>query len=170
MTAAVLVAGVAGISPVLSAADAPDAVSKLLADARTNAAQISSDWKTYARQPNLKWAGDAVEISRMRDDINAAAKTIASLNDSRTQASPSQAASIDRILPVMEEIADTATNAIAFLNKNQTRLSGKEYKAYLDANSDTYSRLAGLVAQIVEIGNNRDRFENAKRALQLASK
>ena len=95
---ALLVAGIAGMSSSLKAAKGADAlnpVSRLLSEAQTNSSQISVDWKSYVRQPNPNWTRDAGEIARMKDDIDAAPKTITSLNDSRNQASPSQAATIE---------------------------------------------------------------------------
>jgi hypothetical protein len=170
---ALLVAGIAGMSPSLKAAKGADTLNpvlRLLSEAQTNSSQISVDWKSCVRQPNSNWTRDAGEIARMKDDINAAAKTILSLNDFRNQASPSQAATIDQIVPVMEELADHATDAIEYLSGNQTRLTDKEYRKYLEANSDTSSRLAGLITQLVEFGNGRDKFENAKRMLELTEK
>ncbi len=65
----------------------------------------------------------------------------------------------------MEEMVESATNAVDYLNKNQARLTAKEYREYLDANSDTSSRLAGLVGKLVDFGNSREKFESAKRTL-----
>ena len=166
MMSAVLVAGIAGVSPSLKAADAPSPVAKVLAEAQTNASLISADWKSYARQPNLDWTNDAAEITRMKGDIDVVAKTIKSLNDARSQASPSQIATIDQIVPVMEELADNAADAVDYLNLNKTQLTSKECKEYLEDNSNTSKRLAGLIGQLVEFGNGRDKFENAKRMLE----
>lgn len=170
MTSAVLVTGIAGISPALHAADNPDTVSKLLADARARSSQLSADWKTYTKQPNLNWTSDGAEITHLKEDVSAASKTVSDLRDARNQASPSEAAAIDRIEPVMEEIAENTANAIKFLSGNQSRISGKEYKEYIDASTDTSARLAGLISQIVEYSNHKIKFDAAKRTLELASK
>jgi hypothetical protein len=157
---------VAGMSPSLKAADtSTNPVSKLLAEATTNSSQISADWKAYSRQSNPDSSADAAEIARMKDDISAAMKTIASLNDSRSLASPSQAATIDQIVPVMEELADNATDAVEYLAGNQARLTDKECKEYLGDNSDTSKRLAELITRLVEFGNGRDKFQTTKRLL-----
>lgn len=162
----VLVAGIAGTSPALMAAGPSDPVSKLLSEATANSSQISVDWKSYAHRSAGNWTSEG--IVRIKDDIAAAARTIAILNEARAQASPSQAITIDRVIPVMEEIVDNTSDAVEYLN--QTPMSDKEYKQYVEASSDTSNRLAGLIAQIVELGNNRDKFENAKRTLELAAK
>ena len=153
---ALLVAGIAGMSSSLKAAKGAETlnpVSRLLSEAQTNSSQISVDWKSYLRQANPNWTRDAGEIAHIKEDIDAAAKTMTSLNEARNQASPSQAATIDEIVPVMEELADHAIDAIEYLSGNQARLTDKECRKYLEANSDTSSRLAGLIAQLVEFGN-----------------
>lgn len=169
MTSAVLVAGISGMSLALHAADAPDAVSRLLTDARTHSSQLSADWKSYTKQPNVNWTGDTAEVNHLKEDVDATAKAAAALNDLRKQASPEQVATIDRIVPVMEEIADNTTKAIQFLGTNQKRLSGKEYKEYMDASSDTSNQLAGIISKLVEYSSHKTKFDEAKRTLEMAS-
>ena len=169
MTSAVLVAGISGMSPALHAAAAPDAVSKLFLDARTQSSQLSVDWKSLTRQNNTNSTGDAAEILRMKEDVNAAQKTISSLNDSRSQASASQVAAIQRLVPVMEEITENTADAIEFLSGNQPRITTKEYKQYVEDGSDTSNRLSDLIAELVDYANHKTKFDDAKRGLELAS-
>jgi hypothetical protein len=168
-TSAVLVAGICAMSLALNAADAPDAVSKLFADARTQSSQLSADWKSYTRQTSVNWTGDTAEVTHLKEDVDATAKTATALNDFKKQASPEQAATIDRIVPVIEEIADNTTKAMQFLGTNQKRLSGKEYKEYLQASSDTSNQLAGIISKLVDYLNHKSKFDEAKRTLELAS-
>ena len=168
MTSMVVVAGIAWMTTSLCAADAPE-VSKLFADARTHSSQLSADWKAYTRQPNLTWTSDAAEVTHMKEEVGAIAKDLTGLSDFRKQASPSQAAAIDQITEVMEEIAEVNMKAIDFLTSNQKRMSGKDYKSYLDANSDTSSRQAALVSQLVDYASHKMKFDEAKRTLELAS-
>lgn len=163
LTSAVLVTG---ISPALYAASGPDALAKLFLDARTNSSQLSVDWKSYTRQSSP--AGDAAEIARMKEDVTAAEKTVVSLNGSRSQASPSQVAAIDEIIPVMEEMAENAADAIGFLSGNHSNLTSKEYREYVEEGFDTSNRLSALVAQLVTFANHRTQFDDAKRGLELA--
>jgi hypothetical protein len=169
MTSAVLVAGISTISTTLNAADAPDQVSKLFADARTQSSQLSADWKSYTKQSNINWSSDTAEVAHIKEDADATAKAASALSDFRKQASPAQAATIDRIVPVMQEIADNTAKAIQFLGKNQKRLSGKEYKEYLDASADTSNQLAGIISRLVDYSSHQTRFDEAKRNLEMAS-
>ena len=170
---ACLVAGIAGITPALKAADMPDspAITKLLAEAKTQAYSISvdaSELESYTREPTLSWERHAVEITRMKNDINATAKTVTALVAGKSQASPWQATAIDRIVPFMKEIAADTTAAIEYLNKNQSRLANnKEYRDYITANSDTSQELATLIAHFVDYGNHKSRYDSLKNTLEL---
>jgi hypothetical protein len=175
-TLACLVAGIAGITSTLQGADVPDsvAVSKMLADAKTQAYSISVDADTlesYTREASLSWESHAIEITRMKNDINATAKTLTSLTASRAQASPWQATAIDRIIPYMQELAADTTAAIEYLNKHHAQLSTrKEYTDYLEANADTSRELSTLIAHFVDYGNRKSRYDKLKNALELPAK
>src|SRR5271168_4742857 len=117
-----LLAGITGITPSLKAGGEEPSVSKLLAEAKTQTYAISVDasqLESYTRESTLSWETHAVEISRMKDDINQTAKTVEKLNASRSAATPWQAAAIDRIIPLMQEIAANTTSAIEYINKYQ---------------------------------------------------
>ena len=168
-----LLAGIAGVAPSLKAAGEDTSVSKLLAEAKTQAYAISVDasqLESYTRESTLSWETHAVEISRMKDDINQTARTVERLSANRSEAAPWQAAAIDRIIPLMQEIAGNTTSAIDYINKYQSRLTMKEYTDYLESNSDLSSQLAGLIAHYVDYGNAKNRYANLKRTIDLPAK
>jgi hypothetical protein len=172
-TFACLLAAIASVTPSLKAAGEEAPVSKLLAEAKTQAYAISVDasqLESYTREPTLSWETHANEISLMKDDINRTAKTIEKLNASRSEAAPWQVAAIDRIIPFMQEIAGNTTSAIEYINKYQSRLTMKEYTDYLESNSDLSSHLAGLIAHYVDYGNTKNRYANLQRTIQLSAK
>jgi hypothetical protein len=171
-TLACLIAGIVGISPALKAAD-EESVSKLLAQAKTQSYAVSVDASTlesYTRQPSLSWVSHALEVNRMKDDINATAKTVTALNEAKSGAAPWQVTAIDRIIPYLREIAEDTTNAIEYLNKNQNRLQATQYKDYIEANSDTAQELATLIAHFVDYGNHKSRYDSLKKSLELPGK
>jgi hypothetical protein len=172
-TLASLIAGLA-TTPALKADMADStAVTKLLADAKTQSYAISVDATTlesYTRE-NISWQTHASEINRMKDDINATGKTVAALTSIRSQAAPWQATAIDRIIPYLRELASDTTSAIDFLNKNQSQINiRKEYKDYLEANADTSQELATLVAHFVDYGNHKNRYDSLRKTLELPAK
>ena len=171
---AFLLSGIAGLVPSLKAGEESESVSKLLAEAKRQSYAVSVDASTlesYTRQPSLSWQSHAAEINRMKDDITAAGKTLAALNAAKGQAAAWQATAIDRIIPYMREIADDTTNAIEYLNKNQSRpLTMGDYKDFIEANSDTSRELASLIANFVDYGNHKSRYEGLKKSLELPAK
>jgi hypothetical protein len=168
-----------GSSHALRAADgtAPDtpeskAVTKLLTVARTQSYLISVDatqLQSYTRS-DLDWRTHAKQITRVKNHINATAKTVAALEAAKSQAAEWQVVAINRILPYLREMAEDTTNAIEFLNKNQSRLNDKDYKEYLQANSDTSHELAGLIAQFVDYGNSKGNYDKLQKKLELPPK
>ncbi len=70
----------------------------------------------------------------------------------------------------MREIAEDTTNAIEYLNKNQSRLHDKDYKEYLEANSEMSRELAGLISQFVDYGNSKGNYEKLREKLELPQK
>jgi hypothetical protein len=172
---ACLAAGVAGMLPTLKAADAPGpaAVSKLLLEARKESYLISVDatrLRSYLGQTNLDWSTHASQITRMKNHINATAKTVTALDDARGQAAAWQVIAIGRIIPYLREMAEDTTNAIEYLNNNQSRLNNKDYKKYIEANSDMSRELASLIAQFVDYGSSKGNYEKLQQRLELPAK
>jgi len=170
-TVAMVMAGFVGVSPALKAAD-EDAVSKLLGQAKTQSYAISVDateLDSFLRS-NLSWQTHAAELTRMKEDINATGKTVAALVAAKPQAVAWQATAIDRIVPYLKEIAADTTAAIEYLNKNQSRLTSKEYKDYTEANADTSQELATLISHFVDYGNRKSRYDSLKNTLELPAK
>ncbi len=171
-----LLAGIAWLAPGLKASDTPDSapVSRLLLDAKTESYAISVDasiLESYTRQPRLNWETHASEIDRIKDDINAAARTVGKLSDARDGASDWQVVAINRIIPCMKEIADTTTSVIEYLNKNHTNLpASSEYKDYVEANSDTTREVAGMIADFVDYGNSKSRYDKLRKVLELPAR
>jgi len=168
---ALLAAGIATTSPVVKAADAPDSeqVSKLLSDAKTQAYQLKEDAATMQSytQSKVGWESHAETVNQMRDHINAVGRTVTKLDEARATASPWQATAIDRIKPLLKEIASNTDSVIQYLNKNPKRLSMNEYKDYIEANSDEAAQLAELIADFVSYGNNKNRMERLANKLEL---
>ena len=82
-----LIAGIVGLAPALQAAN-EDSVSSSSRGAKTQSYAISVDATTlesYTRS-SLDWTTHAAEITRMKNDINAAGMTVTALNDSKNQA------------------------------------------------------------------------------------
>jgi hypothetical protein len=148
-------------------------VSNLLADIKTEAVVLSSDagrMASFSRLTGLDWRSHAEVITRIKEHINEAGRLHAKLQELRGTAAPWQQMAIDRSLPMLKELADNTTKAINFINAKPARLFQEEYKAYLEANADTASRLAAMVADFVDYGSAEGRREDLERKLEVPAK
>jgi hypothetical protein len=170
-----IAAGSALASLALNSSDTPDSeqVNQLLADAKTQAYQLSVDAATmctYTHSTNASWEVHSVAVGQMREHVNAAGRTLAKLEEVRKAASPWQTTAITRIGPLLKEIALNTETVINYLNKHPQRLLMSEYRDYLEANADVTEKLSGLVADFVSYGHTKNRLESLSSKLELPAK
>ena len=162
--------------PALRAADIEDSkeVSDLLAQAKTEAIQLkndATDMESFTLSPNLSWQSHAAKITEIKEHVNALGKTIAKLEQKKSTASPWQRTAIERINPVLRELAANTTSIIDHLNKEQGRLlHTQEHKDYLKANAQLASNMTEVVSDFVDYGQTKDRFEKLSRKLEIAER
>jgi hypothetical protein len=171
MPLAMLTVGAVALCPIAIASDNRDSeqVTKLLSEAKKQANQLREDAATmevYSRE-NSDWALRKEEISAMRDDINATGRTLGKLDRARATASPWQVTAIDRIKPLLMEIAANTDTLIRAVNNDPKRLNVAEYKEYIEANSDEAAHLAQLISDFVNYGNSKNRVEHLVGKLEI---
>ena len=155
----------------LAAAQVPDSeqVSKLLSDVKTQAVKLRVDASTmesYTRS-GASWKSHSAAVNQMKEHINEAGRQLTKLQEVRESASPWQAKVIDRISPLLRELADNTTNVIQFIKDNPKRLMFPGYKDYIEANADTSSQLASLIGDFEDYGNAKRRLEALASKLEL---
>ena len=165
-----LVVGCMLFAPALLA-QKPDSanVSKLLADAKTQASKASEDaqrLQQYSRS-SLSWESHTMQVKRIRKDVNDLGSTVRDLNAARPEASAWQLVAIDRIGPLLQEMADTLTNTINHMNDNPGRIHTQTYRDYASANFDLASRTSSIISDFVEYGKVKARTEQLERKLEL---
>jgi hypothetical protein len=153
------------------AGDTADAerVSQLLSDIKTQAAILSADASTmesYTRSGS-SWESHSAAVSQMREHINEAGRQLSRLQEVRESALPWQITAIDRICPLLRELADNTTNVIRYLRDNPKRLMLPEYKNFIEANADTSLRLASLIGDFEDYANTKQRLEALESKLEL---
>lgn len=169
---AILAAGIIAMSPAIKAADRSDSdeVNKLLSDAKTEAFQLKEDafaMEGFTRSSH-EWQSHGLAVERIKAHVNEAGRIVAKLDEARGSASPWQAIAIDRIKPLLKEIAANTTTVIEHINKNPKHLFAPEYKDYLEANADAADRLSRLVADFVDYGNTKNRLERLASKLEIS--
>lgn len=173
--ASLLLAAVS-LSPVLQAAGTPEdskEVSDLLSQAKTQAAQLktdASDMESFTRL-SVSWETHAAKISAIKDDVNKVGETVAKLNQASNTASPWQKTAIDRVNPLLQELAANTTSIIEHLNKEKGRLlNTQEHKDYLKANAELASDMSSVIADFVDYGKTKAKFEKLSRELEVSER
>jgi hypothetical protein len=118
---------------------------------------------------DLSWQAHATLLASVKEHVNQLGRTIAKLQAERSQASTWQQKGIDRVLPLMRELAENTTAAINHLNKNQARPVSGYYSEYLDENAETAHELNRIISATIEYGHTRDKLEKLEQVIQPSS-
>lgn len=173
LIAGLIVAGSWIVSPALRAADKStldsEEITNLLSEAKAEAVQLKNDaetMETFARS-KLSWESHAVAVERIKDHVNAVGRVVNKLNGLKTSASPWQETAIDRITPLLNELATNTNSTIACLNESRGRLHNEEYKELVAANSEMSGQLSAMIGDFVDYGKTKARFERLRNRLEI---
>ncbi len=115
---------------------------------------------------DVAWQTHATLLASVKGHVNQLSRTIAKLQAERSQASTWQQKGIDRVVPLMRELAENTTAAINHLNKNQARPVSGYYSDYLDENAETAHELSRIISATIEYGHTRDKLEKLEEQIQ----
>src|ERR1700685_4648881 len=151
------------LTPKLHAVEREDSaeVTDLLSQAAQQAAQLSHDADDMESllHSDVSWQSHADMLNRIRDDVNTLGKTVARLNTTYQSGSEWQQQAVDRILPLLRELASNTTAAINHLNTNQVRPTTPDYVSYLEGNAETAHPLAEVTSHLVRYAKSRTTLE-----------
>lgn len=160
-----------GMGCTLAKAQTKDSVeiSKLLADAKMHAALAEYDSDTlytFVDSP-ISWESHASQIRMISEHVNDLEKVVGKLNSVRSQGSQWQQAAIDRINPLLKNMADNLNATIKDLNDHKERIQMPEYREYLRANSYFANRTATVISDFVEYSRAGAQSEHLQKKLEL---
>jgi hypothetical protein len=146
-------------------------VSRLLSDARVKAAVLSRDADEMEAliRSEVSWQTHASMLDTMKDDVNDLAKSVEKLNATRDSASPWQKQAIDRMIPLMRDLASNTTAAINHLRDLQSRPVSEEYANYLRQNSETAKQLSDMISSFVDYNQTRAKLEKLEQKLEIGT-
>lgn len=152
-----------GVCCMWSHAAAAD-VDQLLQQASAQASQLRRDSATLESftRSNVSWRSHAAQVNTIRTHINQLGQTLSQLEAARDSAGKPQQEAIDRIRPVLEELASNTTAIIDQLNQNPRRLTDPTYREFLRANDDLAANLNQQTSDIVAFSRAERRFQEAK--------
>ncbi|MFZ0663651.1 MAG: hypothetical protein WAM66_13230 [Acidobacteriaceae bacterium] len=140
--------------------------SKLLQQVKTSAAQLkrdSAEMEVYSRS-RLAWQSHASQINVIKEHINNSGKVLEQLHNSRDDAEPWQQDAIDKITPLLQELASNTESAIDHLNANKQTWH-PEYEAYLKSNAEVSTDLSNLINDYIEFGKADSRTKAMEQKL-----
>jgi hypothetical protein len=147
-------------------------VTALLVEAREKAAVLAKDADEMESllRSDVTWQTHADMLNRIKDHANSLAKDVEKMVAARSSASPWQQQAIDRMLPMMRELAANTTAAIKHLNENKIRPTTGNYAAYLKENTETAQQLSEMISSYVRYGETKAKLQNLEQKLEIASR
>lgn len=158
---------------VLSAAPAGDSeeIAKLLAEAKTEAVQLKHDAEemhSFA-QSRLSWRSHASKVTMVKEHINQTGKLLAQLQDLASTGSEWQRSTIERIDPLLRELAANTEATIKHLNENHSRVHLQEFRDYVRVNYELAGELESMISKAVDYGEAKEKFDRFSKELEPTS-
>ncbi len=149
-------------------ADSPD-ISRLLADARQRAVQLQHDSEQMATftRSKVSWHSYATQLTAVKEHINQTGKIVADLQAVRDQGAPWQQTAIDRVYPMLKELAANTETTINTLNDHQGRVHMQPFQDYVQANAEMATDLAKVIGDFVDYGNAKGKAERLAAKLEI---
>jgi len=139
--------------------------------ANAEAAELArdADEMTSLLHNDVSWETHAEMLDRIREHVNNMGRIAAKLQEEREEASPWQQQAIDRMVPMLKEIAANTTAAIEHLNQNHERPTTPDYVEYLQQNADTSHELADMISAVNQYGRERSKLERLQDKIEAPS-
>jgi hypothetical protein len=173
---ALIVAGCIAISPGAKAADnaagSSEKIHELLTQVKAEAIELKQDahdLEMWAQGKQISWQSHAAQLNVIREHVNEAGKLLTQMNEARHTASPWQQQAIDRIHPLLKELADNTGATIIYFNDNKSQIHLSDYADYAKAGSDLAEELASLVSDYVDFGEHEADYHRLKDKLEPAA-
>ncbi|MFL6446157.1 MAG: hypothetical protein ACJ746_00395 [Bryobacteraceae bacterium] len=122
-----------------------------------------------ARLLNRAFHGRAYadHLSEIRTHLNRVGSIVQQLNDLRVISSQWQKIAIERLMPVLNELASNTQHIIAKLNANPNAFHSVSYRKYVSAHQELATDLATMVGTFVDYGRTKAKFEALTHRLEL---
>jgi hypothetical protein len=144
-------------------------VSRLLTEVKAEAVQLRHDadeLKAFTRS-GLSWESHATKVEEIKGRINKAGELLSKLENEKGAASPWQQQAIERITPMLKELASNTESTIDHLNQKPKLLHTGPYKEYVEANYEVASSLEELISDYVDYGKSKARSEELASKLEV---
>lgn len=147
-------------------------INQLLAQAKSHAVQLEDDADLLVAftRSHVSWEAHADKLRAMSTDVNEMGKIVSQLQAISSEGSAWQKVAIDRIYPMLRDMADELTTTIKFLSAHQSQVNMPPYQDYAHANYDLASRTSSLVGDLVAYGKAKSDSSAIQQRLELPAK
>ena len=153
--------------------EAPKKFPQLLSQIKTEAVALEDDadvLASWTRAKQVGWDSHAGKLNEIREHVNQAGKLLDKLNIAREEgASPWQHQAIDRIYPLLKELAENTEATINHFNDNKAWIHFTAYQDYAEAGYTLAEELTTLITDYVDYGNHEAEFHRLQEKLQPAT-
>jgi hypothetical protein len=154
------------------AAQNPDssAITKLLSEVKTHAAQADDDAHTLASftQSKLHRRTHGIQLERIKQHVNDLIHDANELSSMRDEGSPWQQEAVDHISGLLPEMAAHMTTTINHLNDNQNRIQMKPYQDLLLTNETIIHIAHEIISDYVDYGEAKTEADALEKDLKLS--
>jgi hypothetical protein len=144
-------------------------ISRLLDEARSYAIQANNDaaeLESYTNS-NLAWKTHAESLERIRGHVNNMGKLLQQMHDIKSEGSPWQQDAINRIDPLLRQMADQLTATIEHGNEYPNRIHMMKFKNYVRACADLANQTERLISDIVTYDKAQAKAQMLEQKLEL---
>ena len=145
-------------------------IADLLADAKTEAYQlrIDAEHMDVLAKSGVSWESHGKQITLIREHINESGKILAKLHDVKATGSSWQQEAIDRIDPLLRELAANTEKTINHFNESPGNVHFGAFKEYVHDNYELSVELESLIRDFVDYGAAKERFERLEEGKEAA--
>ena len=146
------------------------AVNKLLSDVKIHSMEADDDAATldsYARSGRISWQLHGRKLAEIKEHANDLIRDSNEMSSMRGESSAWQQEAIDRINPLLHEMADHLTATIEHLNANQNRVAMLPYREYAHANHELVHKTHQLISDFADYGESKGKANSLEKGLGL---
>jgi hypothetical protein len=145
-------------------------INKLFAEVKTHAMEADDDAATldaYARSGQVTRQSHGMKLESIKEHVNDLIKDCNQMSSTRAEGSPWQQEAIDRINPLLHDMADQLTATIEHLNANQSRVHMLPYQEYVHAQYELIHKTHNLITDFADYSEARATVNSLEKALSL---
>ena len=144
-------------------------IQELLQKAKVESAllELDSHHLVAFQRSRLSWESHAGQLELIKEHVNKVGELEEQLRDARDSGTSWQQEAIDRVNPLLKELADNLETTINHLNDHKSALFASPYPQYVTTNAELATELHEMISEFVEYGKTKQTFQELQQRLEL---